>query len=103
MMDDFLTKAEHSEFSKRIDKEAEIINTRITALEKAVVGITQITINVERLATSMEQVVKEIEKQGKRLDAIEDTPKKRWETIVAALIAGLVGFALNGIITGAFR
>ena len=103
MMDDFLTKAEHSEFSKRIDKEAEIINTRITALEKAVVGITQITINVERLATSMEQVVKEIEKQGKRLDAIEDTPKKRWESIIAALIAGLVGFALNGIITGAFR
>lgn len=102
-MDDFLTKAEHSEFSKRLDKEAEIINTRITALEKAVVGITQITINVERLATSMEQVVKEIEKQGKRLDAIEDTPKKRWETIVAAIIAGLVGFALNGIITGAFR
>ena len=103
MMDDFLTKAEHSEFSKRIDKEAEIINTRLTALEKAVVGITQITINVERLATSMEQVVKEIEKQGKRLDAIEDTPKKRWESIIAALIAGLVGFALNGIITGAFR
>lgn len=103
LMAEFLTKEEHTEFSKRMDKENEIQNARLNALERAVEDITKITINLERLATSVEQVVKELEKQGHRLDAIEDTPKKRWETIVAAIIAGIVGFALNGIITGAFR
>ena len=51
----------------------------------------------------MENMNKELERQGKRLDVIEDTPKKRWETIVAALIAGIVGFALNAIITGVIK
>lgn len=101
-MDDFVTKAEHGEFAKRIEDENLRQNARLNSLEKAVESITSITINVERLATSMEQVVKEIEKQGHRLDVIEETPKKRWESIVAALIAGLMGFALNSFLSGAF-
>lgn len=102
-MDEFVTKAEHSEFSKRIAEENDRQNHRLTVLEKAVEGITSITVNVERLAISMENMTKELEKQGKRLDTIEDTPKKRWETIVAALIAGIVGFLLNALITGVIK
>lgn len=103
MSEEYITKAEHVEFSKRMEKEHETQNTRISALEKAVESINQITVNIERLAISMENMNKELERQGKRLDVIEDTPKKRWETIVAALIAGIVGFALNAIITGVIK
>lgn len=102
-MDDFVTKAEHSEFSKRIEEENTRQNHRLSALEKAVESITSITVNVERLAISMENMTKELEKQGKRLDVIEDTPKKRWETLVAALIAGIAGFVLNAIISGVVK
>lgn len=102
-MEDFVTRVEHTEFAKRIDEENDRQNHRLTVLEKAVEGITGITVNIEKLAISMETMTKELEKQGKRLDAIEDTPKKRWETIVAAIIAGLVGFLLNAIIMGAIK
>ena len=101
-MDDFVTRAEHIEFSKRMENEHDIQGKRITALEKAVDSINQITVNVERLAISMENMTKELERQGNRLDAIEETPKKRWESIIAALVAGLVGFALNSFLSGAF-
>lgn len=101
-MDDFVTRAEHIEFSKRMENEHDIQSKRITALEKAVDSINQITVNVERLAISMENMTKELERQGKRLDVIEETPKKRWESIVAALVAGIVGFALNSFLSGAF-
>lgn len=101
-MDDFVTRAEHVEFSKRMENEHDIQSKRITALEKAVDSINQITVNVERLAISMENMTKELERQGKRLDVIEETPKKRWESIVTALVAGIVGFALNSFLSGAF-
>lgn len=101
-MDDFVTRAEHVEFSKRMEHEHDVQSKRITALEKAVDSINQITVNVERLAISMENMTKELERQGKRLDVIEETPKKRWESIVAALVAGIVGFALNSFLSGAF-
>lgn len=101
-MDDFVTRAEHVEFSKRMEHEHDVQSKRITALEKAVDSINQITVNVERLAISMENMTKELERQGNRLDAIEETPKKRWEAIVAALVAGIVGFALNSFLSGAF-
>ena len=103
MSEEYITRAEHNEYSKRMEKEHEGQNARISALEKAVESIQQITINVERLAISMENMTKELERQGKRLDTIEETPKKRWETIVAAILAGIVGFALNAIITGAIK
>lgn len=102
-MDDFVTKAEHSEFSKRIEDENTRQNHRISALEKAVESITTITVNLERLAISVENMTKELEKQGRRLEDIENTPKKRWETIIAAILAGLVGFALNAFIMGAVK
>ena len=99
-MDEFVTRAEHVEFSKRMEHEHDVQSKRIGALEKAVDSINQITVNVERLAISMENMTKELERQGKRLDIIEETPKKRWESIVAALVAGIVGFALNSLLTG---
>lgn len=102
-MDDFVTKAEHSEFSRRLAEENDRQNHRLSALEKAVESITTITVNLERLAISVENMTKELEKQGRRLEDIENTPKKRWEAIVAALIAGIVGFALNSIITGVVK
>ena len=102
-MDDFVTKAEHSEFSKRIEDENTRQNHRISALEKAVESITTITVNLERLAISVENMTKELEKQGRRLEDIENTPKKRWETIIAAILAGLVGFALNAFIMGVVK
>lgn len=98
-MDDFVTRVEHTEFAKRIDKENEIQNTRITALEKAVEGINHITINVERLAISMENMTKELERQGIKLNELESKPAKRWETLVGCIISALVTAAVAYFLT----
>ena len=97
-MDNYITRDEHSEFAKRIDKENEIQNTRLNALEKAVESINQITVNVERLAISMESLTKEIEKQGKKLEDIENTPKDRYNTAVKAAINTIVGTVVGALI-----
>lgn len=96
---EYISRDEHVEFSKRMEKEHEVQNGRISALERAVESITQITVNVERLAISMENMTKELERQGKRLDAIEDTPKDRWNTAVKAGITTIVGTIIGALIT----
>lgn len=96
--ENYISRDEHAEFAKRIDKENETQNMRIIALEKAVEGISQITVNVERLAISMENLTKEMEKQGKKLEEIENTPKDRYNTAVKAAINTIVGTVVGALI-----
>ena len=102
-MSEFVTKEVHDEFAKRIERENEMQDQRITALEKAVNNIVQISINVERLATNVETMTKAIEKQGVRLAALEEKPGKRWDLIVTGIIAAIVGYAANALLAGVFK
>ena len=77
-MDTPIERAEHKEFERRIDVEMKRLadkdnrqNQRIDLLEKNVEKMGALTSSVERLAVSMENMLKEQERQGKRLDALE--------------------------------
>lgn len=102
-MSEFVTKEVHDEFAKRIERENEMQDQRITALEAAVKNIVQISINVERLATNVETMTKAIEKQGLRLAALEEKPGKRWDLIVTGIISAVVGFVISAALTGIFK
>lgn len=99
----YLTKSVHEEFAKRIDEENERQNARLTALERGLVEINKITVQIERLTASIETITAEIKKQGVRLDAIEEKPAKRWETIVSALITGLIGIGIGLLSAGVIK
>ncbi|MBQ6091375.1 MAG: hypothetical protein IJL07_08945 [Lachnospiraceae bacterium] len=98
-MEDVITRKEHEEFSKRIDEENTRQNHRINALEETVRQIGSLTTSVEKLATSMESMLKEQEKQGKRLETLEGRDGEMWRKVVGYLITGVVGIVLGFVFT----
>ena len=102
-MDEFVTKAVHEEFAKRIDEENDRQNHRISILETGQAQINELVSSVKVLAVNMETMSKELSKQGERLTEIEGKPAKRWETVVACILTGIVGFLLNMILSGIFK
>ena len=89
-MDDYVTKAVHDEFAKRIDEENDRQNKRLSILEQGQTQINELVASVKVLAVNMESMAKEQAKQGAKLEEIESKPAKRWETIISCIITALV-------------
>ena len=89
-MDDYVTKAVHEEFARRIDEENDRQNKRLTILEQGQLQINELTSAVKVLAVNIENMAKEQIKQGAKLEEIEGKPAKRWETIISCIITALV-------------
>lgn len=102
-MDEFVTKAVHDEFAKRIDEENDRQNHRISILETGQAQINELVSSVKVLAVNMDTMSKELQKQGEKLNEIESRPAKRWETVVACILTGIVGFLLNMLLSGMFK
>jgi len=102
-MEDFVTKAVHEEFAKRIDEENDRQNHRLTVLETGQAQINELVASVKVLAVNMETMSKELSKQGERLSEIEGQPAKRWETVVACIITGILGYFLSMVLSGVFK
>lgn len=102
-MDEFVSKAVHDEFAKRIDEENTRQNHRISILETGQAQINELVASVKVLAVNMETMSKELSKQGERLAEIEGKPAKRWDTVVACIITGILGFVLNMMLSGLWK
>ena len=94
-MDTPITRAEHEEFVKRMEDEDRRQNHRIEILEKSVQQFTSLTASVEKLALNMENMLKEQEAQGNRLEALEDRDGEKWRTMIS-----YVGTTVIGILIG---
>ena len=89
-MDEVITRAEHEEFCRRIDEENRRQNRRIELLEEGEQRIATLTASVERLATSMESMLKEQERQGKRLETLESRDGEMWRKVVGYAVTFMV-------------
>lgn len=98
----YVTWDVHKEFAQRMDDANRNIDTRVTALERGLQEISKITINVERLAVSVEQMAAELSRQGDRLDDIEKKPAKRWDVVITGAISAIVGALMAGLLAGVF-
>ena len=76
-------------------------NRRIELLEEEVRQISSIAVSVEKLATNMEGMLKEQERQGERLDKLEKEPGDTWQHIKAKALDTAVGLIAGAIVTGA--
>ena len=70
-MENPITRAEHEEFRRRLEEENKRQDARIGILEDSVQQIGALATSVEKLALSMQSMLKEQEKQGKRLEVLE--------------------------------
>lgn len=97
-MDEHLLRSVHEEFRKNVEAENDRQNHRIQKLEDTVEVIHDISKNVAKLASNMDSMLKEQEKQGKRLEKLENRDGEKWRKVVdvigSALIGGLVSFLL---------
>ena len=94
-MENCIAREEHEEFAKRIDAENTRQNRRIEALEQSVDRFGRIASSVERLATNMEGMLKEQERQGERLDKLEGKPGENWNVTVKSILTA-IGSAIGG-------
>lgn len=76
-------------------------NRRIDLVEKSIQQIGDIAMSVEKMAVSLQSMVKEQEQQGKRLEALESRDGEMWRKAVGyavtALLGAVIGFALKQI------
>lgn len=98
-MDDAITRKEHEEFARRIDAENERQNKRLQLLEENVRQIGSLTASVEKLAVSMENMAKEQEKQGKRLETLEGRDGEMWRKVVGYIATAIIGIVIGYIFT----
>jgi uncharacterized protein YoxC len=95
----YLLKSVHNEFALRMEEEHTRQNKRITTLETNFKDLNSLTTSVASLAESVKQMATAQEKQGKRLEALEQKPAKKWESfvdkVVWAVAAALIAFILS--------
>lgn len=96
-----ISREEHEEFRRRMEEEDKRQNRRIELVEKSIQQIGEIAMSVEKMAVSLQSMVKEQEQQGKRLEALESRDGEMWRKAVGyavtALIGAVLGFALKQI------
>ena len=96
-MDNPITRAEHEEFRRRLEEENRRQDKRIELLEDNIRELNQLTASVGKLATSVESMVKEQEKQGKRLETLEDRDGAMWRKVVAYGATAVIGIVIGYI------
>ena len=80
-MDEYITRAEHTEFCARLDAENNRQNRRIEILEGTTKQISELVTSVQKLAMSVESMVKEQSRQGERLETLENRDGEMWRKV----------------------
>lgn len=93
-----ISRAEHEEFRRRIEAEEHRQNRRLEELEETVRQIQALTISVERLAISVQNMTSEQKRQGERLDQLEAEPAKNWSTLKSAALGALATIVVGGLV-----
>ena len=94
-MDTPITRAEHEECRRRMEDENKRQDARLAALEDSVKEIQSLANSVASLAGSMERMTKEQEKQGKRLESLEQRDGEMWRKVVGYAVTAAVGIVLG--------
>ncbi len=98
MAEDVITRREHEEFARRIDTENERQNKRISLLEESLQKTNALTVAVEKMAVSMENMLEEQKKQGERLEKLEKEPAETGKQIKNAVINSVVSTIIGAVI-----
>lgn len=94
-MDTPISRAEHEEFKKRMEEEHRRQNRRIELLENTVQQIGEIATSVEKMAVSLQSMVKEQEQQGQRLEALESRDGEMWRKVVGHVVTAIISIILG--------
>ncbi|MDE7342048.1 MAG: hypothetical protein K2N80_16085 [Lachnospiraceae bacterium] len=80
--------------NKRLEDENDRQNKRLEILEKNVQQISSLATSVEKLAVNMENMLKEQEKQGNRLEMLEGRDGEKWRDVVKNVVFTAIGIII---------
>ena len=92
-MDTPITRAEHEEFRRRMEEEHSRINKRLELLEESSEKLNALNTSIEKLAVSMEGMLKEQIAQGQRLEVLERRDGENWRRLLWYLLTAVLGAA----------
>ena len=98
-MEDAIGRAEFEEYKNRIEQEDHRQNGRIKELEESTKQINALTVSIEKLAQSVESMVREQEAQGKRLVSLESRDGEMWRKVVGYVATAIIGIVVGFIFT----
>lgn len=81
------------------EHEINTVKNRMKDLEAQSRAIQEIAISVNRMAVSIENMLEEVNRQGKRVEALEKVPIETTKLIKAAIITALAGSIAGAVVT----
>lgn len=96
-MDTPITRAEHEEFSRRIEEENKRQDKRIELLEENTKRLEILNTSIEKLAVNMENMLKEQMEQGKRLEILESRDGEMWRKVMSYAATAILGIVIGFI------
>ena len=104
-MDTAITRAEHDEFRRTMEMENQRLidennrqNKRLELVEESVHQISDLTISVKEMAVNMGNMLKELEKQGERLEKLEQEPAEAHKQIKMAMVTAAISTIMGAVI-----
>lgn len=94
---DYLTRVEHDEFAKRMEDEHSRQNARISEIEENFRQIHALTLSIEKMAMNVENMAKELKRQGDHIEKLEEDPARKWNKLQEGIL-GAVAAAIGGAI-----
>jgi archaellum component FlaC len=82
----------------RMEEQIKNLDRRMGNLEKLTESVQSLALSVQQLATQQSSTESDVEALTAEVAEIRDKPAKRWDAIIAALIAGLVGAGIGHFI-----
>lgn len=98
-MGELVSKELHEEFEKRMNEENTRQNRRIKILEDQFKEIHTLSMATERMAANMENMMKELKKQGDRLEKLEREPAEVYKQIKMSVVTTLIGAIVGAAVT----
>lgn len=98
-MDTQISREEHKEFVPRMDEANERQSKRISILEEEVRQISDLTISINRMSISIENMTVQLVEQGKRLQALENRDGEMWRKVTGYIITAVIGIVIGFIFT----
>ena len=95
---EYVGREEHIEFAKRIEDEQHRQNRRIELLEESVKQNEQLTLSVQKLANSRENMANEQKSQGERLEVLEGRDGEKWRDVSKYVLTTLLGAVLSFVL-----
>ena len=82
----------------RLEEQIKSLDRRMGNLEKLTETVNTLALSVERLTSSMKATEENVDTMQKDIAILHERPAKKWDTLVAALIAALAGAAAGHFI-----